>query len=82
MKKRTKEKRFWTGVLMGMLGFLWLKQAPLACVAAQQQEVLLGRYTIEQVSAQVIGTPLLLLILWGIWMGKEKTKEQKKQVIS
>ena len=79
MKKEMKVKIFQTVLLAVGLGFLWLNQAPLAYWVAQQREVLLGRYTVEQVTAQVILTPILLLVLWGIWMGREKTKEQKKQ---
>lgn len=79
MNKQTKGKIFRTVLVVAGLGFLWLKQAPLAYFVAQQRVVLLGRYTIGQMTAQMLLTPILLLILWGIWTAKEKTREQKKE---
>jgi len=79
MNKPTLGRVFWTAVIAAGLGVLWLKEVPLAYWVAQQREVLLGRYSVGQVSAQLILTPVGLLLLWGLWMGKEKSPSQRRQ---
>jgi hypothetical protein len=79
MSKKMTGKVVWTVVLLGGLAFLWFKGVPPAYWVAQEREVLLGRYSVGQAAALIILTPLGLLVLWGIWTAKEKTREQKRQ---
>ncbi len=81
MKKQSFGKWAWTIGLLTLLSLLWLRQAPLAYCVAQQRIVLMGRYTLEQMTVLLILTPLSALILWGVWMGKPKTPEEKKKDI-
>ncbi|NLH16124.1 MAG: hypothetical protein GX455_06065, partial [Phycisphaerae bacterium] len=57
---------------------LWLRESPLAYCVAQQRQILLGRYTIEQMTVQLIVTPIALLIVLGIWTGKDKSPQEKR----
>jgi hypothetical protein len=78
MNKAVFGKVFWSAVVAGGLSVLWLKELPLAYWVAQHREVLLGRYSVGQVTAQLILTPIGLWLLWGIWRGKEKTPQQRR----
>lgn len=79
MSKSFLGKVFWTAVIAGGLAVLWLMEVPLAYWVAQHREVLLGRYSVGQVTAQLILTPLALWGLWAIWMGKEKAPRERRQ---
>lgn len=78
MNRPTLGRFFWTAAVAGGLAVLWLKELPLAYWVAQHREVLLGRYSVGQVTAQLILTPIGLWVLWGIWLGKEKSPKQKR----
>ncbi|HOK67034.1 MAG TPA: GDSL-type esterase/lipase family protein [Anaerohalosphaeraceae bacterium] len=79
MNRPTLGRVFWTAVIAGGLAVLYLKPVPLAYWVAQHREVLLGRYSVGQVTAQLILTPVCLWLLWGIWMGKVKDPRQRRQ---
>lgn len=78
MNRKITAKLFWTAILCGGLVVLWLKEVPLAYWVAQQRAVLMGRYSVGQAAAQIILTPIGLLLLWGIWAAREKTPDQKR----
>jgi hypothetical protein len=81
MNKPLFGKWVWTIGLSAMLIYLGLHQAPLAYCVALQRAVLLGRYTLEQVTALLILAPLSALILWGIWTAKPKTAQETRKDI-
>jgi hypothetical protein len=72
-------RAIWTVGLLGLLAGLWLRQGPLAYSVAQQRVILLGRYTVEQMTTQLFVTPIALLIVLGIWTGKEKSPQEARR---
>jgi hypothetical protein len=72
-------RAIWTIGLLGLVAGLWLRQGPLAYSVAQQRVILLGRYTVEQMTTQLFVTPIVLLIILGIWTGKEKSPQESRR---
>jgi hypothetical protein len=72
-------RAIWTIGLLGLVAGLWLRQGPLAYSVAQQRVILLGRYTVEQMTTQLFATPIVLLIVLGIWTGKDKSPQQQRR---
>lgn len=79
MSKKTAIRILWTMGLLGLVVGLWLREGPLAYNVAQQRAILLGRYTEEQLTVQLIVTPIVLLIVLMIWTKREKTPEEKRR---
>jgi hypothetical protein len=77
--RKTLIRAIWTIGLLGLAAGLWLLQGPLAYSVAQQRVILLGRYTVEQMTTQLFVTPIVLLIVLGIWTGKEKSPQRQRQ---
>ena len=79
MSKKTRIRIAWTVGLLGLAAGLWLREGPLAYNVAQQRPILLGRYTVEQMTMQLFVTPIVLMIVLGIWTGKEKSPQEKRR---
>jgi hypothetical protein len=79
MKKQNIKKMFWTMVLAALAVGLWFRQGPLAYFVAQQRDILLGRYTIEQMVTQIIVAVIVILIIWDIWTKDKKSPQKKKE---
>lgn len=70
-------------VILAVLVFLWGKQSDLAYNVAQQRDILLGRYKVDHVVTLIILTPILLLVLLGVWKDKKPRDElEKKKVLA
>ncbi len=78
MAKKTKIQILWTVGLLGLVAGLWLREGPLAYSVANQRAILLGRYTEEQMTTQLVVTSIVLLIVLGIWTGREKSRQEKR----
>ncbi len=79
MNKNTIARILWTIGLLGLVAGLWLRGSPLAYSVAQQRVILLGRYTVEQMTTQLILTPIALLIVLGIWLRRDQSPQEKRQ---
>lgn len=79
MKKERIIRLLVTAGLLGLLIILWAVPSDLAYNVAQERDILLGRYTLDRTIMLLIVTPVLLLVVRGIWTPKRPpTAEQKK----
>ena len=69
-----------TGVVAGVNIILWLGQSQLAYNVAQERDILLGRFTVDRFTLNLVILVISLFVIKGIWTVKrEKTTQQKRQ---
>ncbi|HUW20658.1 MAG TPA: SGNH/GDSL hydrolase family protein [Sedimentisphaerales bacterium] len=72
-------KRIAALIVISVNVLLWAKPCDLAYNVAQQRDILLGRYTIEQTTTLILLIPVSLLIIKGIWSGKKVRSQKEKR---
>ena len=77
----TRRVKWWfSGVLAGVLVGLWSTDSDLAYLVAQQRDVLLGHYSLEKFVALLVLTPVIMLVIVGLWKRpKPRSDAQKRQ---
>ncbi len=69
-----------TGVVAAVNIVLWLGQSALAYNIAQERDILLGRFTFDRFTLNLVVSVISLFVINGIWAAKKvKTPQQKRQ---
>jgi hypothetical protein len=69
-----------TGIVAVVNIVLWLGQSELAYNIAQERDILLGRFTVDRFTLNLVISVISLFVINGIWTAKKvKTAQQKRQ---
>ena len=78
-KKNNTGKWIWTAAIALTNLVLWAVPSDLAYNVAEQRDILLGRYTVDQTTTIIVVLVVSVLVVNGIWSNQKRTAKQERE---